>query len=347
MDYLQTYRQSLERDRLENILTGLNSFVQGQDSADPINESLSRTPSSSELERSRTPSPIRLATSGRDSDKTQLINKLARLQAKPEDNPRLTSDSTLSTSSYQKTSPEQSGTSTDRPKTKHSILFQRAAQLMQRSLDLGEDGGVVIFDSNATPGIDSDEGSTETSSVSVPLAEICALSTKQTNTAGCEGQRNSLPIFQMDRSFFRRILRRFGKGAIWYFHQDGTLFSSDDDTSKSESEDTENTSSRNPNMSQPRLQRVLREKDLRILRNYFPDATRIIFTPLWDSLKSQWFGGCFCWSSAETRIFSDHVELGGVFGFGSSLMMEHSRMKSQEADKKKADFISNISWVFK
>ncbi|KAJ5471382.1 CheY-like superfamily [Penicillium desertorum] len=57
MDYLETYRQPLESDRLENLLTSLNSFVQGEDSVDPINEPLSRIPTSSELEQSCTPSP--------------------------------------------------------------------------------------------------------------------------------------------------------------------------------------------------------------------------------------------------------------------------------------------------
>ncbi|KAJ5504760.1 CheY-like superfamily [Penicillium fimorum] len=346
MEYLETSRQLLESGRLVNLLTGINYFVQGEDRVDPTSEPLSRTPSSSELDQSRTPSPFRAPTERQESDNTEITKKTGRPKSQLEDSPRLTSDATLTTNGDQNTSLQQSNALMD-SSNKNELTFQRAAQIMRKSLDLGEDGGVVIFDSNVTPGLDPglDPGdSRDAPAVSQPLAKICAISSKSTHTVGCQVQPNSLWIPQMDRRFLKRMLRRFGKGAIWYFHEDGTVFSSDDDTSKSESEgDDTNSFSQSPSMSQPRLQGALREKDLRALRKYFPEATRIIFTPLWDSFKSRWFGGCFCWSSAETRIFSAHVELGGVLGFGSSLMMEHSRIQSQESDKKKADFISNIS----
>ncbi|KAK4870065.1 hypothetical protein LT330_005119 [Penicillium expansum] len=344
MEYLETSRQSLESGRLANLLTGLNTFVQGEDSVDPINEPLSRTPSSSELDQSRTSSPLTIPTERLESENMQIIKKAGKNKAQSENSPRLASDATLTTNNDQNTSFQQSNASINYSTKKNALTFQRAAQIMRKSLDLGENGGVVIFDSNATPGLDPDEHSRDAPAVSRPLAKICAISRERTDKGGSQDHLNSVPVTQMDRGFIKRMLRRFGKGAIWYFHEDGTVFSSDDDTSKSECEgDDTNSSSQSPSMSQPRLQDVLREKDLRALRKYFPDATRIIFTPLWDSFKSQWFGGCFCWSSAETRIFSAHVELGGVLGFGSSLMMEHSRIQSQESDKKKADFISNIS----
>ncbi|KGO75887.1 CheY-like superfamily [Penicillium italicum] len=344
MEYLETSRQSLESRRLANLLTGLNSFVQGEDSVDPMNESLSRTPSSSELDQPRTCSPLTIPTERLESENTQIVKKAGRKKAQSEDSPTHNSYATLTTNSDQNTSFQQSNASKNHSRDKNELTFQRAAQIMRKSLDLGEDGGVVIFDSNATVGLDPDGDSRDAPASSRTIAKVCAISRKHTDTVSSQDQPNSLLITQMDRGFLKRILRRFDKGAIWYFHEDGTLFSSDDDTSKSESEgDETNPSSQSPSICQPRLQGVLREKDLRVLRNYFPDATRIIFTPLWDSFKSKWFGGCFCWSSAETRIFSAHVELGGVLGFGSSLMMEHSRIQSHESDKKKTDFISNIS----
>jgi signal transduction histidine kinase/CheY-like chemotaxis protein len=346
MEYLETSRQSLESGRLANMLTGLNNFVQGENSADSVHEPLSRTPSSLELNRSRTPSPPASPTERLEFERTQKTKKEGRNNSQSEDRSSLP-DTTLTTKGDQNTSFQQSNASINHSTIKNGLTFQRAAQIMRKSLDLGEDGGVVIFDSNATPGSDPDEDSRDAPAASRSLAKICAISRKHTYTVDSENQPTSLPMTQMDRGFLKRILRRFDKGAIWYFHEDGTIFSSDDDTSKSESEGNDEipSSQRSPSMSQPRLQGVLREKDLKALRKFFPVATRIIFTPLWDTFKSQWFGGCFCWSSAETRIFSSHVELGGVLGFGSSLMMEHNRIQSKESDKKKADFISNISWV--
>ncbi|QQK42996.1 CheY-like superfamily [Penicillium digitatum] len=327
MEYLETSRQSLESGRLANLLTGLNTFVQGGD------------------DQLHTPSPLTIPTETPESGNTQRLKKAERNKAQAEGSPMVASDATLTSHRDQNPSFQPVNASIDYSTIENGLTFQRAAQIMRKSLDLGEDGGVVIFDSNATPGLDLDEDSRDAPADSRPLAKICALSRKHNDMIGPQDQPNSLPITQMDRGFLKRLLRRFSKGAIWYFHEDGSVFSSDDDdASNSESEgDDLNPYSQSPSMSQPQLQGVLRESDLRTLRKYFPDATRIVFTPLWDSVKSQWFGGCFCWSSAETRIFSAHVELGGVLGFGSSLMVEHSRIQSQESDKKKADFISNIS----
>jgi hypothetical protein len=148
----------------------------------------------------------------------------------------------------------------------------------------------------------------------------------------------------MDLHFVRRMVRRYPRGGLWYFYQDGTAFSSDEDAVSSGSEIAVSSSTTLSQQSvHPRPFGTLREKDLQTLRKYFPRATRVVFAPLWDSFNSRWFGGCFGWSAVETRVFSAHVELGGVFGFGSSMMVEHSRAQSQESDRKKGDFISSIS----
>lgn len=344
MEYLETSRRSLEGGRLANLLTGLNSFVQGEARLDPINEPLSRTPASSELDRSRTPSPLR--TLARNLEKMQVIDKISpRNAAQVGDVPKPTSKvaSTASTHDQNPSSRQILNAPRNDSISNKGLMFHRAAQIMRKSLDLGEDGGVVIFDANVAFGLDQEENPAEMPITPQPVANICAISTKNSKMMDFMVQLDSIPASQMDRSFLKRMLRRFRKGALWYFHQDGTTFSSDEDTSKSSDEENHDSSPQESNMSQPRPQGVLREKDLQLLKKYFPEASRIIFVPLWDSFNSRWFGGCFCWSSVESRIFSSHVELGGVFGFGSSLMIEHSRIQSLESDKKKGDFISSIS----
>ncbi|KAJ5646742.1 CheY-like superfamily [Penicillium lividum] len=147
----------------------------------------------------------------------------------------------------------------------------------------------------------------------------------------------------MESSFLRRMIRHHPRGGLWYLHYDGVAASSDEDGSGSGSMKDIQADCQPPLSVHPESLRSLREKDLQSMKRNFPSATRVIFAPLWDSLNSRWFGGVFCWSRAETRVFSPHVDLGGLFGFGSSLMVEHSRIRSEESAKQKGDFISTIS----
>ncbi|KAJ5762319.1 CheY-like superfamily [Penicillium nucicola] len=169
------------------------------------------------------------------------------------------------------------------------------------------------------------------------LANIRAMSEPE------HGALHAAPAPQIELHFARRMLQRYRRGGLWYFHQDGTALSSEEDTTSAESPRDALDPSQPLLSAHPQSTGSLREKDLQALRQYFPKATRIIFVPLWDSLNSRWFGGCFGWSCLENRVFSAHVELGGLFGLGSSLMVEYSRIQSQESNKQKDDFISTIS----
>lgn len=221
--------------------------------------------------------------------------------------------------------------------------FQHAANSIRQSLDLGTNGGVVIFGTNARAEPDSHNGLGQDPEPRSRLANIWAISDTQSHDEN-GGVSHLHPAAQMDLHFARRILRRYRRGGLWHFHQDGTAFSSDEDEVSTGERDVVGLSP--PPLSlHPHSFGALREKDLQALKKYFPNAKRIMFVPLWDSFNSRWFGGCFSWSCLETRVFSAHVELGGFLGFGSSLMVEYSRIQSQESDKKKDDFISTISYV--
>jgi hypothetical protein len=67
--------------------------------------------------------------------------------------------------------------------------------------------------------------------------------------------------------------------------------------------------------------------------------------PLWNTVSSQGFAGCFCYTTVETQVFLSSVELSSVLGFGSSVMAEYSRVESLIADRQKGDFIGSISYV--
>ncbi|KAL2851713.1 hypothetical protein BJX68DRAFT_254722 [Aspergillus pseudodeflectus] len=345
MEYLETSRRSLESGRLRRVLSGFNSFVQDQRQTECQSESSSLSVDMSDSDQSSPPStpplsPPQANVGPCSKDTKSTVATVSPVQGKG-----------LSIKALDLPRPEKRGnvdpepvaTPAASPMHNRREAFQRAADTMRRSLGLGENGGVAIFalKDRLSVDIDDEEELVEDPDV-VPrsAASAWAISTKHSQTWVDGDAQDAIPPRQMTRRFLQRLMRRFCHGALWYFHRDGTAFSSDEETNQ---RSTDQVTLQPPALLHPRASGALSGKDTDFLRVYFPTATRIIFAPLWDPLNSRWFGGCFCWSSEETRIFSPNVELGGVLGFCSSLMTEDSRIRSQEADNKKAAFIGSIS----
>ncbi|KAF3401959.1 Hybrid signal transduction histidine kinase J [Penicillium rolfsii] len=342
MDYMETSRQSLEADRLTRLLSGLSSFVQGEDNSDPPHKSPPCSAASSEHDRSRTPSPHQgdehTAASSPLRGPQRSLPSPAISQSEYAVDPA--NDALPVLPSVPHIAPSQHGPAYTLNPTSNRVhrTFQRAARLMRQSLGLGPNGGVMIVDTNVRAQMNALHG-VGRHHPRRKSVKVCALEDADATSIGSDIVRSSLPATNMDLSFARRIVRRYRRGGLWYFHQDGTAFSSDEDEISSMSKNDFFP----PFSIHPQSFGQMSAKDLKAMKKYFPSASKIIFVPLWDSFSSRWFGGCFIWSSLETRVFSAHVDLGGLFGFGSSLMVEYSRILSQDSDKKKADFISTIS----
>ncbi|KAJ5466548.1 hypothetical protein N7539_009504 [Penicillium diatomitis] len=343
MEYLETSRQSLEANRLTKLLAGLNTFVQGE--AEP--DSWSTSASSSVF-----PPTAQWEARNRSSSVTSqsAIEDAGKVRPSPSPSPSSSPSPSVIESTAIKPASTPAATSRTTSRSKADMArsltdrtdrtFQRAAKTIRESLELGSHGGVVIV--GTTDGADEDfnEGSDEDKERT--LAKVWATSRSNASSGTVENDPEVLPAIQMDSRFVRRMIRRHPRGGLWYFQDEALSLSSDEDGGYSEGSKV-SSHPPPPYSSWASTSDRLREKDLRALETYFPKASRIIFCPLWDTLNSRWFGACFCWSSAETRVFSTHVDLGGLIGFGSSLMVEHSRIRSQESAVKKGDFISTIS----
>ncbi|CEJ59820.1 hypothetical protein PMG11_08424 [Penicillium brasilianum] len=343
MDYMETSRQSLEAERLTKLLSGLSTFVQGEDNADPLNKSMPHSAASSDQDRSRTPSPHHgekhIATSPSPRETNRSPPSPAVSQLKGVANPANHAIPLLPPATHIASSPHVPASSSVSSGSRVNQTFQRAASLMRQSLGLESHGGVLIVNTNVPAETNAVHGVGQHRHKG-KMVRVCALVDAEVPSIESGSGCSSLPATQMDLSFARRVLRRYRRGGLWYFHQDGTAFSSDDEEISCKGQRNESFS---PSTMHPQSFGTMPAKDAKALKKYFPSATKIIFVPLWDSFSSRWFGGCFIWSSLETRVFSAHVDLGGLFGFGSSLMVEYSRILSQDSDKKKADFISTIS----
>ncbi|KAF7944499.1 hypothetical protein EAE96_010890 [Botrytis aclada] len=73
-----------------------------------------------------------------------------------------------------------------------------------------------------------------------------------------------------------------------------------------------------------------------------PGARTIIFFPLRDQQRDQWFAGSFAWTTRELRIMTAE-DLTYLTAFGNCIMAEKSRLDSELANRAKSDFISVVS----
>ncbi|CAG8898846.1 unnamed protein product [Penicillium egyptiacum] len=371
MDYLRVCRQASEGRRAARLSRGLSCFVEGSssfvDNIDP-----SRTDSVGPL--SATPSsPYNpLSASGRShgngSDNASeapsnsppndrsLSNDARSFSSVPSDlkmdyDSKLDSGSKVESGTVESSLPEWL-TSSSRNRLPpddsqgNSWCFRRAANLLRESLDLSGDSGVIFLQANNSPLVDADMGS-DCSETGGP-ASVLSASTNEEPFAPQAGSMATCAAANLDRSFLHLLLRRYPKGKLWSFQRDGLISTSDDDDKEPQDKaplGTSATSRSPPSPAQPSKPTRKRRKaaENSVLNQYFPRAAQIIFVPLWDAVSSQWFGGCFCWSTIETQVFSTSVELSSVLGFASSIMTEYSRVESLIADRQKGDFIGSIS----
>jgi signal transduction histidine kinase/AmiR/NasT family two-component response regulator len=200
---------------------------------------------------------------------------------------------------------------------------------------LDADGGVIFLEVNNSHMLDFETGS-DCSGETGPAAPVLAVSTRDEPFAPGPGSTVLYPAANLDSGFLHQLLRRYTKGKLWSFHRDGVLSSSDD-------EEPNGNRSMKPTEPPRGSGKKWKQTENAMLNLFFPNATQVMFVPLWNAANSQWFAGCFCWNTIETRVFSPSVELSSVLGFGSSIMAECNRVQSLISDRQKGDFIGSIS----
>ncbi|KAJ5524175.1 hypothetical protein N7494_010825 [Penicillium frequentans] len=336
MDYLQVSRQAVEGRRASRLSRGLRLFVDGKSSfADNVPSTRSPSLNSSPLSYK---SPYRRAsrsansqTSGPHIRRAQSENNDTPLR---DDNARPRSPDSIEDIGFgMSASPAPSSQSSKQSDSGSMVssntdwLFQRAANLLRQSLDLDGAGGVILLDNGDCS---SDLGSRSPSSSvdSKSSGSVLALSTREDPFSYQAVSEISLPAAKLDNAFLNKLSRRYPKGRLWSFHRDGSLSTSDEEQSVGASRKYNQTS---------------RATEADKLKGYFPEASQVMFVPLWNANNPQWFAGCFSWTPQSTRVFSRAVDLTSMFGFASSIMTEYGRVESVVSDRQKGDFISTIS----
>ncbi|KAJ5192403.1 hypothetical protein N7449_008545 [Penicillium cf. viridicatum] len=377
MDYLSVCRQACEGRRAARLSRGLSYFVEGSSSfVDSTDQSRTDSigapsttppssynrPSASGGSRGNSSKSASQAPSNSPPNDRSLSNDARSFSSVPSDlkldydsktgsGSKLDSGSKVESGTVESSLPEwltSSGRNRLPPDDSqgNSWCFRRAANLLRESLDLNGDSGVIFLEANNSPLMNADMGS-DCSDTGGP-ASVLSASTNEEPFAPQAGSMATCTAANLDRSFLQLLLRRYPKGKLWSLHRDGLISTSDDDDQQPQDKaplGTSATSRSPPSAAQPSkpLRNRRKAAENSVLNQYFPNAAQIMFVPLWNAVSSQWFGGCFCWSTIETQVFTTSVELSSVLGFSSSIMAEYSRVESLIADRQKGDFIGSIS----
>ena len=140
----------------------------------------------------------------------------------------------------------------------------------------------------------------------------------------------------------RRFIRRYPRGKMFYYTEDGEVSTSDGDRRDArgrENHPTQDLGSAHPMIGKKTSGRVLAEELLKVV----PGARNVIFLPLWDFNKQKWAAGTFVWSRRPGQLLHAQDDLSYLKAFGNSIMSEVARLDAVIAAKAKTSFIANIS----
>jgi hypothetical protein len=179
-----------------------------------------------------------------------------------------------------------------------------------------------------------------TSIASTKRVEILGYSTPLASSIHGDNPLGDQSFTALDEKSLHRLLRRYPRGKLWTFDQDGCVSSSEEENKASVLPKRHNTSPSSLNRSKKRERSAAEAK---LLLHHFSGVRQLLFVPLWDASRSRWLSGNFTWSTEPTRILSKQQELAFLTAFGNSVMAECNRLDAETADQKKGDFIGSIS----
>jgi len=162
-------------------------------------------------------------------------------------------------------------------------------------------------------------------------SEVLGFSAERVTILG--GASSSSKHISLPQSTLRGLLQKYRHGHIFAFAEDGSTWPASTDEKLLDHVD---------GPSDSRLDAENETLWIKQLLQVCPDAKSIIFFPLWDPQRDQWFAGSLAWTTDPTRIMQS-ADVTYLAAFGSCIMAEKSRLDALTADRAKADFISSVS----
>lgn len=240
--------------------------------------------------------------------------------------------------------------------SKVNRVFSRAANILREAIEV--DGVLFLEASAACTGADlaasdnaeqtsgASSSSEESSSVTASngaSANFCPLLASSTNCPSSTGVPNMTTT--MPARILRKLLRRYPRGKVFNFDENGLVLSSDNsgEETHDSSHSSQHYTSRNGKTWKLENNTRARRGVYETLADICPGARCIGFAPVWDQQNNRWYAGAFAYTKASTRLFSARGELSYLNAFGSVAMTEVSRLKAAIAERSKMDMLSSLS----
>jgi signal transduction histidine kinase/CheY-like chemotaxis protein len=260
-------------------------------------------------------------------------------------------------------------------------VFSRAANIIRESIEvqgvaffdasIGSFGGLVSDTKRKGPGSDSSgmesslgssddstgsdfQGSSTTSTgkkeatpEDTTECEVLGFSTSAASSINNES-RGRLVLREV---LLKVLLRRYPKGKIFNFSEEGSLSSdeSSEEPRKSSvggersSSTTTNATGERGRKPRKKTSSALLKADGDVLVRLFPGARSIALLPMWDSHRARWFSGALVWTNTPRRVLTSETELTYLSAFGNSIMAEVHRLDVEMSEKAKTNLVSSIS----
>lgn len=239
--------------------------------------------------------------------------------------------------------------------------FARAANVIREAVEVE---GVIFFDASVSSrgglvhtsnGIEdsSDAGDyprprrtrtqaqEERADQSTSISDVFAFSTPTSQSI--KGDATPDGFRGVEERMIQWLLKRYPKGKIFFFREDGSVDPREEDVHDTHKENTR------PNITGNGLHQLkskvppYRHNEAEVLLDIFPGARCVALTPLWDWSRERWFSLGIVWTTNPRRVLNVESDLSYLTAFGNSMMAEISRLDSVAAKKAKADLLGSIS----
>ncbi|CAI7604941.1 unnamed protein product [Penicillium pancosmium] len=198
-----------------------------------------------------------------------------------------------------------------------------------------DEGGSVEIPS-PDESLPSVENTTKTGPSSVSPCKLLGFATSDLSSISNEPMEDRK--ISISENFLGHLLRRYPRGRIFNYGEDGSI--SSDDTSD---HIVRQLDQRLGGLRYKRTRKTILRQDAAALLQLAPQARSIVFSPLWDSHKDRWYAGCLSWTKTAHRVLTSDDELAFLFAFGNCVMAEVHRLGALLAERAKSNLLAGIS----
>ncbi len=237
-----------------------------------------------------------------------------------------------------------------------TVVFSKAAKIIRESIDAE---GVVFFD--ASVGSFNSFGSQYTGSDASQLntSEEESIWDSDNTSNGSSSTHNDPHVIasstlepssidkdthlsdrkRISSRALSALLRRYPRGAVFDFDENGKLQPSCGDKN---TQTPASTASSSPKLTKRRTLSFIGNLGTEVSR-IFPGARSVAFIPVWDQVRKRWRAGCFAYTFDKARFFTTQGDISYLFAFATLAMAEIASLETRLSDQAQSDVLGSLS----